>query len=92
MENKTAMMTFGCALEAAKKGCKISRRGWNGKGQYVFLVDGIEFHTNADLSDLDGQDVEVHDAMAIKTTSGVIQVGWLASQSDMLADDWVIVG
>ena len=90
MEN--AVMTFGVALEAARKGAKISRKGWNGKGQYVFLVDGIELHTEADLSDLAGQDVTVHEALAIKTTAGVIQVGWLASQSDMLADDWMIVG
>ena len=92
MDNLMAMMTFGDALEAAKRGSKISRRGWNGKNQYVFLVDNLEFHTNADLSDLADQPMTVHDALAIKTTAGVIQVGWLASQSDMLADDWVIVG
>lgn len=83
-------MNFGLAIEAAKKGKRIARKGWNGKGQYVELATGIAY------VGLDGEIVNVeHDdignrALAFVGTSGV-QMGWLASQADMLADDWMIV-
>lgn len=87
---QTDRMNFGLAIEAAKKGKKIARAGWNGKGQYVELAACISYR-NAE-----GEDVNVnHDAIGNKAlafvgTSGV-QLGWLASQADMLADDWCIV-
>lgn len=88
---KTDGMSFGLALEACKMGERIARKGWNGKGMYVFLVHGMDFHTNADLSELDDQDVEVLDCLVIRTATGAFCPGWLASQSDMLADDWMIL-
>ena len=84
-------MGFGLALEAAKKGMRIARKGWNGKGMYVFLAHGMDFHTDADLSELDDQDVEVLDCLVMRTADGSICPGWLASQTDMLADDWMIL-
>lgn len=93
-------MPFGLALEAVKKGKKVARKGWNGKGQYIFLAKDIEFRTDADLSEFNPEHTEepteqnavfVHDALCIRTSQPAIQVGWLASQSDMLADDWYIV-
>lgn len=83
-------MSFGDALEAVKQGKRIARRGWNGKGMYVFLVHGMDFHTGADLSELDDQDVEVLDCLVMRTATGAFCPGWLASQTDMLADDWYI--
>ena len=88
----TAGMTFGDAIQAAKMGKKIARKGWNGKGMYVFLVHGMDFHTDADLSELEDQDVEVLDCLVMRTATGAFCPGWLASQTDMLADDWMIVG
>lgn len=85
-------MNFGKALEKVKMGKKITRKGWNGKGQFVFLVDGDFLsdavgYTNADI----GNSLEdCSDALAIYTSNKVVQVGWLASQTDMLADDWEI--
>lgn len=84
-------LNFGLALEAAKCGEKIARKNWNGKGQFVFLASDAEFRTQADLSAFNDKDVEVHDVLVIKTAQDVFQPGWLASQSDMLADDWFIV-
>lgn len=86
----TNAMNFGLAIEAAKKGKKIARLNWNGKGQYVFLAHDVEFHTNADLSAFADTDVEVHDLLVIKTSQDIFQPGWLATQSDILADDWYI--
>lgn len=88
---RTDGMNFGLAIEAAKMGKRIARRGWNGKGMYVFLVHGMDFHTAADLSELDDQDVEVLDCLMMRTATGAFCPGWLASQTDMLADDWYIV-
>lgn len=83
-------MNFGLAIEAAKMGKRIARAGWNGKNQYVELASCISYKNSA------GEIVNVeHDAIGNKAlafvgTSGV-QMGWLASQADMLADDWKIV-
>lgn len=83
-------MDFGRAIQLLKEGRKVQREGWNGKNQYIELAMCISY-TNAD-----GIIVNVeHDAIgncaiAFVGTSGV-QLGWLASQADMLANDWRIV-
>lgn len=83
-------MSFGQAIEAAKQGKQIARRGWNGKGQYVELascisyVDPYGYSVNAEHYNTGNR------AFAFVGTSG-IQLGWLASQADMLAEDWYIV-
>lgn len=83
-------MSFGLAIEAAKKGKKIARAGWNGKNQYVELAYGISYKNNADeIVNVDHCNIG-NKALAFVGTSGV-QLGWLASQADMLADDWFIV-
>ena len=89
----TEGMNFGLAIEAVKKGKKIARAGWNGKGMYVFLADDVEFHTDADISEFEGafDGVYVADMLVLRTAQGNMQPGWLASQADMLADDWRIV-
>ena len=86
----TDNLNFGLAIEAVKKGKKISRAGWNGKGQYVQLATCISYTdpagavVNAEHKAIGNQ------ALAFVGTSGV-QLGWMASQADMLADDWTIV-
>ena len=83
-----ATFSFGEAIKYLKRGMKVARKGWNGKKQYIQLATGISYKT------ADGEIVNCeHDAignMAISFvgTSGA-QIGWLASQADMLADDWV---
>lgn len=89
---ETTGMSFGLAIEAAKMGKRIARAGWNGKGMFLFLATDIEFHTKADLScvsELEG-DLTLP-AFVMKTADDHFCVGWLASQTDMLADDWMIV-
>ena len=86
----TDCMSFGLAIEAMKKGKKVARRGWNGKNQHIELATRISYMT------AEGAFVNVeHEAIGNKAiafcgTSGV-QMGWLASQADMLADDWEVV-
>jgi hypothetical protein len=84
---------FAFALEAAKRGRKITRKGWNGKGQYVFLIPGgvIKREEIPALKDEPGE-ISFLGCFCIKTTDGRVQLGWLATQSDMQASDWEILG
>lgn len=88
---RTDGLSFGLALEAAKKGLRIARAGWNGKGMYVFLAEEMDFHTYADISEFEETGVKVLDCLCMRTADGSICPGWLAGQTDMLADDWTVL-
>lgn len=87
----TESMAFGYALEALKHGERVARKGWNGKYMYIFLACEPDFVTDADISAFDQQEVEVGDMLVMKTAQNTFQPGWVASQADMLAEDWYIV-
>lgn len=70
-------MNFGEAIEALKRGDRVSREGWNGKGMWLALQTPDE-HSKMSLP-----------YIYMKTVGGGL-VPWLASQTDMLADDWGI--
>lgn len=74
-------MTFGTALEALKRGERITRRGWNGRGMYLYLSGDLVSATGVDLAP----------CIVMFTAQGMHQPGWLASQMDLLADDWQVV-
>lgn len=83
-------MDFGKALEALKNGKKVARTGWNGKKQYIELATNISY-MNASRQIVNCEhDAIGNKAIAFVGTSGV-QMGWLASQADMLSEDWVVV-
>ena len=83
-------MNFGKALEELKAGKKVARTGWNGKKQYIELATSISY-VNADGEVINCNHEAIgNKAIAFVGTSGV-QMGWLASQADMLAEDWHIV-
>ena len=85
-------MTFGLAIEAMKKGCSVARKGWNGKDQFIYLIKGSAMQKvlKYGYGEYMGEPTIV-DTIAIKTASNQIQIGWLASQTDMLAEDWYVV-
>ena len=95
-------MTFGMAIEAMKRGAKVARKGWNGKGMWLCVpfCDGLkEVHAtgiwgkpNAEYALQNGGTVKVMPYVTMKTADGSIVMGWLASQTDMLAEDWAVVG
>ena len=79
-------MDFGEAIKALKEGKKVARKGWNGKGMYLYLADGEL------LTDAIGDDsFSFTDSVVMKTADDKYCIGWLASQTDMLAEDWEIV-
>ena len=85
-----ATFSFGEAIKYLKRGMKVARKGWNGKKQYIQLATGISYKTaDGDIVNCE-HDAIGNMAIAFVGTSGV-QMGWLASQADMLADDWVFV-
>ena len=82
----TDCMSFGLAIEAMKKGKKVARRGWNGKNQHIELATRISYMTAEGVFVNVEHEAIGNKAIAFCGTSGV-QMGWLASQADMLADD-----
>lgn len=100
----TNNLTFGLALEALKMGQKVSRKGWNGKGMWLSLSGPLEgrvigaddfwSENNRQWARQTGGAM-VLPCITMKTinSSGreAILMGWLASQTDMLSDDWEIV-
>lgn len=85
-----ATFSFGNAIKYLKRGLKVARKGWNGKGQYIELASGIGY-TNPEGDVVNPNHNAIgNNAIAFVGTSGV-QLGWLASQADMLAEDWVFV-
>lgn len=85
-------MDFGHALEALKHGKCVARTGWNGKNMFLYLVEGIKLQNALEYGYGEYQgEPTITDTIAMKTAQNTIVIGWLASQADMLADDWMIV-
>lgn len=91
-------MDIGKAVNALKEGKKVTRTGWNGKGQFLWLKKGTliqsdwcKDETLKELADAHGGVIEGLPTVCMKTACGKILTGWLASQSDLLAEDWEVV-
>jgi hypothetical protein len=95
-------MKFGDALEALKQGKKLQRAGWNGKGMWIVLMPELYLppassesnpRVNERTAKYIGQDAPLDSQpyLAMWTAAKQWQPGWLASQADMLAEDWQIV-
>lgn len=80
---------FDEAIRLLKMGYKVRRSGWNGKEQYIELATNISYVNNDDeIVNCDHESIG-NKAVAFVGTSGV-QLGWLASQADMFAEDWIL--
>lgn len=88
-------MNFEDALAALKFGKRVTRNGWNGKGMWLVLVPGSTITVVPDrplgvvAPELIGQSLSYRSHIDMKTVDGDI-VPWVASQTDLLADDWKI--
>lgn len=83
-----ATFSFGEAVKYLKRGMKVKRRGWNGKNQYIEIAAAISYKNPTHEIINAEHDAIGSRAIAFVGTSGV-QIGWLASQADMLAEDWM---
>ena len=96
-------MDFGEALRELKNGRKLARKGWNGyrKGMYIYLVDGQDVPVYKWIERTPAQATTITERMnnVVKilphidmvTATGERVIGWLASQTDMLSDDWEVI-
>ena len=84
-------LSFSDALSLLKKNKKVARAGWNGKDMFIFLVPGSTFNVSCPpLMGIypEGTEIQYHPHIDMKTAQGYV-VPWLASQTDVLAEDWV---
>lgn len=85
-----AIRDYGYALSMVKAGALMEREGWNGKGQFIFLVPGSTFKVNRHpLLGIfeEGTEVNYHSHIDLRNAQGQI-VPWTPSQGDQLAEDW----
>lgn len=91
---------FGQAINALKQGKRVARIGWNGKKMFLFLLPSgiVSIKAIHDLalrqvieSEVGGETFEALGSIRMFTADKKILTGWLASQTDMLAEDWTIV-
>lgn len=85
-------MNFGFAVEALKAGQRVAREGWNGKGMFIFLINGSNKLASVHgfgFGEYVGEPT-FSDTVFIRTPKHTL-VAWVCSQEDMLAEDWRIV-
>lgn len=86
-------MNFGDAVAALKESRRVARSGWNGKGMFLYYVPEGQYPARTDIAKkewgVDGL-VPYQAYIAMKTAQGTV-VPWLASQTDILSEDWEIV-
>lgn len=90
IKKEKELFDFGKAIQYLKEEKRLQRQGWNGKKQYIELATNISYKNANDEIINAEHDAIGNKAIAFVGTSG-IQLGWLASQADMLAEDWKIV-
>lgn len=93
-------MNFGQALEALKSGSKVAREGWNGKGMFIYHVPANSYPAQTEIAKEYWKDTQVTSDspilvpygayIAMKTAQENV-VPWLASQTDVLAEDWQVI-
>jgi hypothetical protein len=86
-------VNFGVAIEALKTGKKVTRKGWNGSGMFLYLVPGSTFKVNREplLSIYEeGTEINYRPHIDLKTADGSIAT-WSPSGSDALAEDWIVL-
>lgn len=92
--NVDMVFGFGIALEYLKKGYKVARKGWNGKGLHVVLIYGnsIQNIINENYgSGIPEESAKVEDFFMIYSKSGLRLNTWVPSVSDILSEDWQVV-
>ena len=92
------MNDFGFAIQSLKEGKRVTRKGWNGKGMFLWLKPATTIKSDwckdpklKELVDANDGEMEALGTICMKTADNKILTGWLANQTDMLSEDWEIV-
>lgn len=96
--SKKIGLSFGAAISAMEAGHRVAREGWNGKGMYLWLLPAAvvkaewcrEPHLKT-MAEANGGEIEALGSIRMLTADRKVLTGWLASQTDMLAKDWLIL-
>ncbi len=101
LDRKDMLVSFSVALDHVKKGFRAQRQGWNGKGMWIAMIHSGECKPgsvpmadrNRAVSDYvhDHGPAQITAYLVMKAADGSIVPGWLASQTDMLAEDWLLL-
>lgn len=90
--------TFGQAIESLKKGKRVCRKGWNGKGMFLWLKPFTLVKSEwckdpklKEIADKNGGEIEALGTICMKTADDRILTGWSANQLDVLSNDWILV-
>lgn len=88
-------MNIGKAIEAIKQGKRVARSGWNGKGMFLYYVPAASYPAQRNamgtMCGVFEDDMVPYCAYVAMKTAQDNVVPWLASQTDLLADDWTVV-
>lgn len=91
-------LDFGGAIKALKEGKKVTRKGWNGKDMFLWLKPKCEINAEwckderlKAIAEANGGYIEGLGTICMKTADNKVLTGWLASQTDMLSEDWIIL-
>lgn len=87
---KVENLSFGQAIQALKNGKKVAREGWNGKGMWLSLVQAGQWQVAEEVPGMDNPNLLTLPWIGMKTADNHF-VPWLASQTDILAEDWIIL-
>lgn len=82
---------FGAVLAALKNGARAKRKGWNGQDQYIELGEDISYHGLDGRIHANAAHEDIGSKALVFNGSRGIQVGWTPSQSDLLAEDWILI-
>lgn len=98
VDYEEAGMSFGGAIQCLKRGQKVARKGWNGKGMWLWLKPGTMVKSDwchdpalKAIADKNGGEIEALGTVCMKTADNKILSGWLASQTDVLSHDWIVI-
>lgn len=91
-------MNFGQAIEALKAGKLVTRSGWNGRGMYLWLLPAANVKAEwcrephlKKVAEENGGSIEALGSIRMMTADKKVLTGWLASQTDVLAEDWEVL-
>lgn len=95
---ETKKVKFGEAIEALKNGKRVTREGWNGRGMLLWMMPAATVKAEwcrepllKKLAEENGGEIECLPSIRMLTADKKVLTGWLASQTDLASDDWIIL-